>query len=132
MTLQSTAEITQVMENVYKAWGDNDADAFVADYTQDAVAILPGSYRSGKEGVRASMVAGFAGPLKGSSTVNKLISVREYGPDTTVVTSESGILFAGETAVPDARMVLATWVLVRRDGKWLIASYHNCPRDAAR
>jgi uncharacterized protein (TIGR02246 family) len=131
MTQQSTTEITQVLENVYKAWEDNDANAFVADYTEDAVAILPGQYHSGKEGVRKSFTGAFAGPLKGSSTVNKLISVREYGPDTAIVNSESGIMFAGETEVPDARMVLATWVLVKQDGKWKVASYHNSPRDAA-
>jgi uncharacterized protein (TIGR02246 family) len=131
MTQPSTTEITQVLEHVYKAWDDNDADAFVAPYTEDAVAILPGSYLSGKEGVRANMAGSFAGPLKGSTTINKLISVREYGPDTAIVISESGIKFPGESEVPDARIVRATWVLVKRDGKWLVASYHNAPRDAA-
>jgi uncharacterized protein (TIGR02246 family) len=133
MTEQSTAEaaqVEQVLSDVYKAWAENDADAFVAPYTDDATAILPGSYRKGKENIRASMAAGFAGPLKGSSTVNQTLDVRLFGPDTAVVTSESGILMAGESEVPAQRMVLATWVLTKRDGKWLVNSYHNSPRDA--
>lgn len=38
-----TAAITAVLESLYKAWDAGDADAFVADYTQEATAIMPGS-----------------------------------------------------------------------------------------
>ena len=41
--------------------------------------------------------------------------------------SEDGIIFAGQDAVASQRLVRATWVLVRRDGGWRIASYHNSP-----
>ena len=119
--------INAVLEGVYKAWESNDADMFVADYTEDAVAILPGSFRQGREGIRKSMVAGFAGPLKGSKTFNKPIDLRFLGQNAAVVVSESGILFAGETELPPERRVYATWVLEKRDGRWLVASYHNSP-----
>ncbi|WP_431682754.1 nuclear transport factor 2 family protein [Kitasatospora sp. KL5] len=42
-----------------------------------------------------------------------------------IVVSESGILFAGESEVPDARKINATWVLEKKDGSWHIAAYHN-------
>lgn len=125
------AAVLGVLDDVYKAWAANDADAFVARYTEDAVAILPGSYRPTREAVRASMAGGFAGPLKGSSTISKTLDVRLYGTDTAVVTSESGVMLIGENEVPAPRMVLATWVLTRRQGQWLIASYHNSSRDPA-
>jgi len=38
-----------------------------------------------------------------------------------------GIIFPGQDAVASERLVRATWVLVRRDGGWRIASYHNSP-----
>ncbi len=42
--------------------------------------------------------------------------------------SESAILFAGETEVPDDhRKVNATWVFEKRDSRWMIAAYHNSP-----
>jgi uncharacterized protein (TIGR02246 family) len=123
------AVVLEVLDDVYKAWAANDADGFVARYTEDAAAILPGSYRATREAVRASMAAGFAGPLKDSSTVNKTLDVRLYGTDTAVVISESGVMLAGESEVPAPRWVLATWVLTKRQGQWLIASYHNSPRD---
>ncbi|WP_197701208.1 SgcJ/EcaC family oxidoreductase [Micromonospora coriariae] len=76
---------------------------------------------------RESMALAFEGPLKGSSTYNKQPSLRFVGRDAAIVVSESGILFAGETEVPDTAKVNATWVLEKRDGQWLIAAYHNSP-----
>jgi uncharacterized protein (TIGR02246 family) len=73
------------------------------------------------------MALAFAGPLKGSSTANKQLSLRFAGRDAAIVLSESGILLAGETEVPDERKVNATWVLEKRDGRWLIAAYHHSP-----
>jgi uncharacterized protein (TIGR02246 family) len=123
------AAIDAVLANIYKAWAVGDADLFVADYTEDATAILPGSYRTSREEIRQAMAASFAGPLKGTTTTDKRLSLRLFGEEAAIVVSESGILFPGETEVPADRVVLATWTLVKRDGKWLAAAYHNCPAN---
>ena len=124
---EDQAAIQAVLADTYKAWETGDADAMVADYTADATAIMAGSMRGSREVIRESMARAFAGPLKGSSTYNKQLSLRFAGLDAAIVISESGILFAGETDVPDHRKVNATWVFERRDGRWLIAAYHNSP-----
>jgi len=121
------AAIQAVLVDSYKAWEAGDADGMVASYTADATAIMPGSLRGSRDVIRESMALAFAGPLKGSSTWNKQLSLRFAGRDAAIVVSESGILLAGETEVPDARKVNATWVFERRDGQWLIAAYHNSP-----
>jgi uncharacterized protein (TIGR02246 family) len=121
------AAIAAVLVDTYKAWGAGDADGMVADYTADASAILPGSLRGGRDVIRESMALAFEGPLKGTSTVNKQLSLRFVGRDAAIVVSESGILFGGQTEVPDAGKVNATWVFEKRDGRWLIAAYHNSP-----
>ena len=121
------ASIHAVLAASYKAWEVGDADGMVADYTDDATAIMTGSLRGSRAVIRNSMAAAFDGPLKGTSTYNKELSVRFVGQDAAIVVSESGILFAGETEVPDAGRVNATWVLEKRDGNWLIAAYHNSP-----
>lgn len=121
------AAIKGVLEGVYKAWDAGDADAFVADYRDDATAILPGSYRRSKEDVRENMAAGFASFLKGSTSIDKLDSIRFLGETAAVVVSETGIKFPGETEVPTERIVYATWVLEKRDGAWLLVAYHNSP-----
>jgi uncharacterized protein (TIGR02246 family) len=121
------AAIQAVLVDSYKAWEAGDADGMVADYTADATAILPGSLRDSCDAIRKSMALAFEGPLKGSSTYNRQLSLRFVGRDAAIVVSESGILFAGQTEVPDTGKVNATWVLEKRDGQWLIAAYHNSP-----
>jgi uncharacterized protein (TIGR02246 family) len=121
------AAINAVLVDSYKAWDAGDVDGMVANYTADATAILPGSLRDGRDVVRENMALAFDGPLKGSLTYNKQLSLRFVGRDAAIVVSESGILFAGETNVPDTGKVNATWVFEKRDGQWLIAAYHNSP-----
>ena len=121
------AAIAAVLVDTYKAWEAGDADGMVADYTADATAILPGSLRAGRDVIRESMALAFAGPLNGTSTYNKQLSLRFVGRDAAIVVSESGIVFGGQTEVPDAGKVNATWVFEKRDGRWLIAAYHNSP-----
>jgi uncharacterized protein (TIGR02246 family) len=124
---EDEAAIRAVLVESYKAWEAGDADGMVADYTPDATAIMTGSLRDSRDVVRQSMAQAFEGPLKGSSTYNKQLSLRFVGRDAAIVVSESGILFPGETEVPDVRKVNATWVLEKRDDQWLIAAYHNSP-----
>lgn len=125
------AAIQAVLTASYKAWEAGDAEGMVADYTPDATAIMTGSLRDGREVIRESMAAAFAGPLKNTSTDNKQLSIRFLGRDAAILVNESGILFGGETEVPDARKVNATWVFEKRDGRWMIAAYHNSPVFAA-
>jgi uncharacterized protein (TIGR02246 family) len=121
------AAIQAVLADSYQAWEAGDADGMVAGYTADATAIMPGSLRDGRDVVRKNMALAFEGPLKGSSTYNKQLSLRFVGRDAAIVVSESGILFAGQAEVPDTAKVNATWVFEKRDGQWLIAAYHNSP-----
>jgi uncharacterized protein (TIGR02246 family) len=125
------AAIQAVLADSYKAWEAGDAAGMVASYTADATAIMPGSLRDSREVVRASMAQAFAGPLRGSSTWNRQLSIRFAGRDAAIVISESGILLAGQTEVPDAAKVNATWVFEKRDGQWLIAAYHNSPAHSS-
>src|ERR1700760_4973200 len=119
------AAIQSVLAASYKAWEAGDADGMVADYTADATAIMTGSLRGRRERIRENIARAFAGPLKDTSTANKQLSLRFIGQDAAIVISESGILFGGQTEVPDAGKVNTTWVFEKRDGRWLIAAYHN-------
>ena len=69
--------------------------------------------------------------LKGSSVTDEIQDIRFLGRDYAIVVSRAGILFAGEADVPAGRLVNATWVLQRRDDRWLVAAYHNSPVEAS-
>jgi len=121
------AAVLEVLEGVYNAWNDGDADAFVAEYLENASSILPGVYMKSREEIRAAMGHSFAGPLKGTRAADEVLDVRFLNDEAAVVISRTGVLAPGETEAPPERTVFATWVLAKRDGKWLLAAYSNSP-----
>ena len=122
----STA-IKKVLADQYRAWAAGDAAAFVADYTEAATVIMPGSYRRNRDEIRQSMTESFATSLKGTNVTDEVQSIRFLDDDHAVVISKAGILFPGVTEVPENQAVYATWVFHRADGKWRVESYHNSP-----
>jgi uncharacterized protein (TIGR02246 family) len=124
---EDVAAIQAVLVDSYEAWEAGDADGMVANYAPEATAIMTGSLRDSREVIRENMALAFEGPLKGSSTYNRQLSLRFLAGDAAIVISESGILFPGQAEVPDTGKVNATWVFEKRDGRWLIAAYHNSP-----
>lgn len=127
---QDEAAILAVLRGVYDAWNEADPDSFVADYLEDASAILPGSYRKSRQEIRDTMAFSFNGPLKGMRSSDKVLDVRLLNEDAAVVISETGILLPGESEAPPERTSYATWVLAKRDAKWLLAAYSNSPSIA--
>ncbi|MET9405620.1 SgcJ/EcaC family oxidoreductase [Streptomyces sp. NPDC002935] len=123
----TSQDIRSVIDRLYSAWADHDADAFADLYTEDATVVMPGVFHDGREEIRAYMAAAFDGPLKGSRPLDEPRRIRFPRPGTAVVVSEAGILLAGESGLPADRLRRATWVLVRdpADGSWAITSYHN-------
>jgi uncharacterized protein (TIGR02246 family) len=124
---EAIAEIRAMFTELYAAWADNDADAFASVYRADATVVMPGVRHIGRSAIRDSMAAGFRGPLKGSTAVDEPLDYRIVGGDTAIVVSRAGILMAGETELPAARAVHATWVLTRQEDEWLVAAYANAP-----
>jgi uncharacterized protein (TIGR02246 family) len=119
--------VRAVLDRIYAAWAANDADAFVAPYADDATATLPGAYLPGKEAIRATMAAVFAGPLKGSTASYEVQSIRFPGPEVAIVTSKGATLLAGEAEPAAGNRSLETWVLAARAGAWRVEAFHNCP-----
>jgi uncharacterized protein (TIGR02246 family) len=113
-----------VLKGVYDAWEANDAEAFVADYLDDASVVQPSVYKKDRQEIQSTMARAFAGPLKGSRVIDQPQDVRFPNEDTAIVISEGGIVFPGQNSMPSERMVRATWVLAKRDGLWFVAAYH--------
>lgn len=121
-------EVRKLLRALVAAWAAGDADAFADRYAEDATVVLPGGvFHQGREEVRRYMAAAFAGPLRGSTSVDEPESVRLPGADTAVVVSRSGFLMPGEETLPADRCRRATWVLSRGGQGWRVEAYHNCP-----
>jgi uncharacterized protein (TIGR02246 family) len=120
--------VRDVIIAVGAAWAAGDVDAFAALYAPDATVALPGGvYLEGRGAIRTFTAAGFAGPLKGSTTANTDVQVRMVADDVAIAVSLGGTTMAGETEIAADRVRRATWVLSPRDGAWLIDVYTTCP-----
>jgi uncharacterized protein (TIGR02246 family) len=52
--------VLDVLKGVYEAWQANDAEAFVADYLDDASVVQPGAYQKNREEIQSTMAGAFA------------------------------------------------------------------------
>jgi uncharacterized protein (TIGR02246 family) len=123
--------VQAVVDAVYTAWADNDADAFVAPYVADATAVHSGTVMADRDAIRATMETMFDGPLKGSRGTHDVQRIRFVGADTAIVLSKGAILLAGQTEPAAESRTLDGWVLSRQDGTWRVAAFHNCPEVPA-
>jgi uncharacterized protein (TIGR02246 family) len=123
------AEIAAVPARMVAAWAAHDAQAFADLFTQDGTMILPGAYKKGRDEIREFMAAGYAGPYQGTRVTGSPIDVKPLADGAVALLTMGGVLAAGETELSDQAAIRASWILVRRDGRWQLAVYQNCPRD---
>lgn len=125
------AEIAAVPARMMKAWAAHDATAFSELFIQDGTLILPGIYKEGREEIRKFMEAGYAGPYNGTRVIGSPLDLKPLGEGAVALLTVGGVLAPGETELSTEAAIRASWILVRRDGKWQLAVYQNCPRDLA-
>jgi uncharacterized protein (TIGR02246 family) len=132
-TLRGSEEgaVHAVFNETSNAWAEGDADAFAARYAADATVILSGRYLPGREAIRTAMAAAFAGPLKNSRRIHRVQAVRFTHSGTAIVITDSITALPGEPEPPVQQHERATWVLSRRDDRWLIDAYHSSPKHTS-
>ena len=126
---EAWAPLADVPRRVVEAWAAQDADAFAGVFAPEGTMILPGAFAAGREAVREFMRRGFAGPYAGTRVTGTPFHVRFLGEDTALMLTEGGVVRPGAETVADGDAVRASWLLVRRDGRWELAAYQNSPRN---
>ncbi|MFG3643102.1 SgcJ/EcaC family oxidoreductase [Micromonospora sp. NPDC047762] len=125
---EAQAAVAAVPRHIVTAWAEHDADAFARTFTEDATMILPGVFCRGRDKIRGYMEQAFQGQLKGTRVTGTPVDARLIAPGVAVLTTEGGVLEPGTEDVSPARAIRASWILVERDGEWLLAAYQNSPR----
>lgn len=123
------ADITAVPARMVAAWAAHDADAFADLFAPDGTLILPGVYRKGRDQIREFMTTAYAGPYRGTRVTGTPIDIKVLGEGAVAVLTEGGVLAPGATELSDDAAIRASWILVKREGRWQLAVYQNCPRD---
>lgn len=124
--------MASVPGRVVDAWHRHDASGFAGVFTEDGTMVLPGLYLKGREAIQAYMAEAFLGPYRGTEVTGTPVSISPLGTEAAVLVTEGGVLAAGDSEVAESRAIRASWVLVKRDGQWWLAAYHNCPAHAQR
>ncbi len=125
---EEMAAIAGVPGRIVAAWADHDADAFSKVFVEDGTMILPGVYQKGRDDIRGFMADGFAGPYQGTQVTGEPLDIHFLSDESAVLITQGGVLNAGETEVSDKEAIRASWVVVKRDGVWSLATYQNSPK----
>lgn len=120
------AGIQQALDRISAAWGAGDADAYAAQFTDDAnYVIFAGLISRGRDEIRADHVPVFEKWQRGTRMSMKVLDVRLLGDDAAVVLTEGGI---GKRP-PIAHDKVQTFVFVREGERWLCAAFQNTKRN---
>lgn len=109
------------------AWGDNDADAFANMFIENGSALFGDNQLKGREEIRSYMKEIFAGAAKGSRLSEEPREVKLLTDSAAIVVTDGGVVRDGEEGLDPANLIRTTWIAVRQDGDWRLASYQTCP-----
>ena len=121
------AGAAELIPKVVAAWAAHDADAFADLFTRDGTMIIQGVFVKGREEIRGFLAAAYAGPFRGTRVTGAPVDARSLSDGCSLVLTEGGILFPGETEVDPARQIRASWLAVRDEEGWRLAAYQNTP-----
>ncbi|KUL41550.1 SgcJ/EcaC family oxidoreductase [Actinoplanes awajinensis] len=128
---QQQAEIAAIPARMVRAWAAHDADAFADLFAEDGTLILPGVYRTGRAEIRDFMAAAYQGVYRGTTVTGQPIALKPLGPGAVALITVGGVLAPGQDQLDASNAIRASWTLVKRDDRWVLAVYQNCPRDPA-
>ena len=72
----------------------------------------------------------FAAQYKGTQVTGKPLGFKFLSGSSCVLLTEGGVLHPGENKPTKERAIRASWIVMKEDGHWMLAAYHNCERDA--
>lgn len=122
-------EANAVIDRWSATYTANDRDALVDLYAPDAILLGTTSpvISEGTEGIRK-----YFQDLPGSGRKNTIVERRTIVLSETSVVGTGFYTFARATENDTSRPSRFTMVVVKRDGRWMIAHHHSSPLSAAR
>lgn len=127
-TATETAAVHALLDQLSAAWAENDAKKFAELFAPEGTVVLPGDVLlDGRAHIEGFMTQAYQGPYKGTGVTGRALVTHFHDENTAVMITEGGVLAPGETEPAPQRAIRATWVCLKRDGRWLLAAYQNSP-----
>lgn len=119
-------QIQGLLNRLYEAWRDGDADAYAACFTEDARYVaFDGDTFVGRRHIADAHRDLFKRWLAGSRLEQYSLEARLIAPDVIVANGSGAVVQRGRATAPASRRSTQTYVAVRRPEGWLLASFHN-------
>lgn len=120
------AGVRALMQRLYEAWGEGDADAFAALFTEDADYVtFDGSLSKGRQSIADIHRPLFEGFMKGSRLAGQVTTVRFLAPDVALVHSKGAVLRKSQRRPSRRALSVQTNVVVKQGDRWLITAFQN-------
>jgi uncharacterized protein (TIGR02246 family) len=115
-----------IIADVQAGFNDNDPELLAAHFTEDGTAVnVMGVLVEGRDAMVRTSRELLAGPLKEERARYELGDVVFLTPDVAVAHKTARAIDRDGVELDDRDVMIALYVFVRRDGRWLIAARQN-------
>lgn len=121
--------VLDTLNRLAEAWNVGDADAYGAEFTQDATyVVFNGELLRGRSAIADVHRFLFEGPLRGSRMAapqQEATTLRFLRPELAHLVTTGAVLPDGQAEVTADRRSIVSYVLVDEDGAWKVAAFQN-------
>lgn len=118
----STDTVEACLERIRSAWDRGDAQAYAAEFTEDATyVIFLGEALRGRAEIESTHVDVLGKWQRATKMAVRPLSVRSLGENVTSVLTIGGV----GRMEPIRFDKLQTFIFVRRDGRWMCTAFQN-------
>ena len=127
-TQADSAAIRQVIDEFVAAFNRHDAAGWAMPFAEDGdFTNVSGLTKHGRKEVEERFKVLFAGPLKNAHRTVTVRHIRFAKPDVAFADAEWALdgSLAADGSVNPVRKGIFTWVMVKQDGRWKFADFHE-------
>jgi uncharacterized protein (TIGR02246 family) len=120
------AAIERVIADIEAGFNAKDPERSVEHFAPDATAVsVDGTLIAGREALLEAHRAGYAGPLRDQYARYELADVTFPRPDVAIAHKRAWATTAEGEPIDVGHAMIALYVFVREDGRWLVAARQN-------
>ncbi|MBE1441260.1 SgcJ/EcaC family oxidoreductase [Paenibacillus sp. OAS669] len=123
---QDIAEINELFQKLKWAWDRGDGAAYGSCFTEDADYVtFQGEHLQGRKAIAETHQQLWNGVLRGSTLEGEIKKIRFLSPETAIFHGLGVVKLRWQKTAPSKRDSINTNMVVKQNGKWVIAAFQN-------